>query len=61
MTQSGNVFSESIPQVYDTYLVPLILEDFAADLAKRTADLAPKSVLETAAGSSVGPVPWPVF
>jgi ubiquinone/menaquinone biosynthesis C-methylase UbiE len=39
--------------MYDTYLVPLIFEAFAADLARRTARARPRSVLETAAGSGV--------
>jgi hypothetical protein len=53
MTESEKVFAGSIPEIYDTYLVPLIFEAYAKDLAKRTAALAPKSVLETAAGSGV--------
>jgi ubiquinone/menaquinone biosynthesis C-methylase UbiE len=46
-------FTGSIPELYDTHLVPLIFEAYANDLAERTAALAPKSVLETAAGSGV--------
>jgi ubiquinone/menaquinone biosynthesis C-methylase UbiE len=53
MTESDKVFTGSIPEFYDTYLVPLIFETYASDLAKRIADLAPKTVLETAAGSGV--------
>ena len=53
MTESDKVFAGSIPEIYDTYLVPLIFEGFAEDLAGRTAALAPKRVLETAAGSGV--------
>ena len=53
MTESDSVFSGSIPELYDTYLVPLIFESFAEDLAERVAALSPKSVLETAAGSGV--------
>lgn len=53
MTESDKVFAGSIPEFYDTYLVPLIFEAFAKDLAERTAALSPKSVLETAAGSGV--------
>ncbi len=51
MTESD--FSGSIPELYDTYLVPLIFEVYAKDLAERTAALGPKIVLETAAGSGV--------
>lgn len=53
MTESDKVFAGSIPELYDTYLVPLIFETYADDLAKRVADLAPKTVLEIAAGSGV--------
>jgi ubiquinone/menaquinone biosynthesis C-methylase UbiE len=47
------VFAGSIPEVYDDYLVPLIFEQYADDLARRTAALDPRSVLEIAAGSGV--------
>jgi ubiquinone/menaquinone biosynthesis C-methylase UbiE len=46
-------FAGSIPELYDDYLVPLIFETFASDLAARVASLAPEAVLETAAGSGV--------
>ncbi len=51
MAEADKVFSRSIPEFYDTYLVPLIFETFAADLAGRVAAAKPLSVLETAAGS----------
>ncbi len=53
MTDSDSGFVGSIPEIYDTYLVPLIFEVYANDLAERAAALAPKAVLETAAGSGV--------
>lgn len=53
MTDSDKVFAGSIPEIYDTHLVPLIFEDFAADLANRVAALSPSMILETAAGSGV--------
>jgi ubiquinone/menaquinone biosynthesis C-methylase UbiE len=53
MAEGDKVFAGSIPEIYDTYLVPLIFEGFAEDLAGRTAALKPKTVLETAAGSGV--------
>ncbi len=53
MTESDKVFAGSIPELYDTYLVPLIFEAYADDLAERAAALAPRTVLETAAGSGV--------
>src|SRR6185312_736024 len=46
-------FAGSIPEIYDTYLVPLIFEGYAGDLARRVADEHPAHVLETAAGSGV--------
>lgn len=46
-------FTGSIADLYDEYLVPLIFESYASDLAERTASLSPKAVLETAAGSGV--------
>lgn len=53
MTDSDKIFAGSIPEIYDDYLVPLIFEGHAADIARRAADLAPRDVLETAAGSGV--------
>ena len=45
MTATDKVFAGSIPDVYDRYLVPLIFEPYAEDLARRAADLKPASVL----------------
>ncbi len=53
MSATDKVFAGSIPEFYDTYMVPLIFEPYALDLAKRTAALSPDTVLETAAGSGV--------
>ncbi len=55
MTALDKEFTGSIPEFYDTYLVPLIFDAYADDLASRVASLAPESVLETAAGSGVVP------
>ena len=44
-------FTGSIPELYDTRLVPLIFAPYADDLAQRVAALAPACVLETAAGT----------
>lgn len=46
-------FAGSIPQLYERYLVPLIFEPYAADLAERTAQAKPARVLEIAAGTGV--------
>ena len=53
MTSSDTVFEGSLPEIYDTHLVPLIFESFAGDLARRVAAGSPETVLETAAGSGV--------
>src|SRR5262245_59030992 len=53
MSQLDKVFIGSIPRIYDDYLVPLIFQGFAQDLAQRVANLSPTAVLETAAGSGV--------
>jgi SAM-dependent methyltransferase len=46
-------FVGSIPQIYDRYLVPLIFEPYAEDLAGRVARRQPARVLEIAAGTGV--------
>lgn len=51
MANLDKLFTGSIPELYDTYLVPLIFEPYARDLAKRVAQIEPKAVLETAAGT----------
>ena len=56
MTNSANgdrVFSGSIAQLYEQYMVPLIFEPYARDLADRLASLQPSAVLEIAAGTGV--------
>jgi ubiquinone/menaquinone biosynthesis C-methylase UbiE len=53
MSESDKVFAGSIPENYDRYLVPLIFESFAQDIAQRVAALSPSAVLETAAGTGV--------
>ena len=53
MLETDAVFAGSIPENYDRYMVPLIFEPFAADLAQRAASLSPSAVLEIAAGTGV--------
>jgi ubiquinone/menaquinone biosynthesis C-methylase UbiE len=53
MLETDRVFTGSIPENYDRYMVPLIFKPFAADLAQRAATLSPGAVLETAAGTGV--------
>jgi SAM-dependent methyltransferase len=50
---SDKLFAGSIPELYDTHLVPLIFEPYAADLANRLALRPLTSVLEIAAGTGV--------
>jgi ubiquinone/menaquinone biosynthesis C-methylase UbiE len=53
VSEGDKVFAGSVPEDYDRYLVPLIFERFAEDIAQRAAALSPTTVLETAAGSGV--------
>ena len=53
MAETDKVFAGSIPEIYDRFLVPLIFEPYALDLAGRIAAAGPQHVLETAAGTGV--------
>lgn len=53
MAASDQAFAGSIPELYDRYMVPLIFEPYAADIAARAAASNPRAILETAAGSGV--------
>ena len=53
MADTDKVFSGSIPKLYDTHLVPLIFEPYAADLVHRLGSRSPSRVLEIAAGTGV--------
>ena len=53
MVATDKVFAGSIPEIYDRFLVPLIFEPYASDLAGRVAAIQPPDVLETAAGTGV--------
>ena len=48
MSEVDKVFAGSMPELYDTYLVPLIFEAYADDLAARVAGESPTAILETA-------------
>jgi ubiquinone/menaquinone biosynthesis C-methylase UbiE len=50
---TDKLFAGSIPETYDRFLVPLIFESYARDLAERVASVEPHSVLEIAAGTGV--------
>ncbi|MDQ1656643.1 MAG: hypothetical protein QOD41_1726 [Cryptosporangiaceae bacterium] len=50
---TGDAFGGSIAAVYDRYLVPMVFEPYAAELARRISALRPARVLEIAAGTGV--------
>ena len=50
---TDKVFTGSIPKLYETYLVPLIFEPYAAHLVNRLASRPLTRVLEIAAGTGV--------
>jgi SAM-dependent methyltransferase len=52
-SHSDKVFAGSIPAFYEEYLVPLIFEPYAEDLARRLLSRSPTRVLEIAAGTGV--------
>jgi SAM-dependent methyltransferase len=53
MSTSDKAFTGSIPAVYEEHLVPLLFEEYAADLVARLTARAPRRVLEIAAGTGV--------
>jgi ubiquinone/menaquinone biosynthesis C-methylase UbiE len=53
MSDIDKVFSGSIPKLYESHLVPLIFEPYAADLKKRVASMNVSRILELAAGTGV--------
>jgi ubiquinone/menaquinone biosynthesis C-methylase UbiE len=46
-------FAGSIPENYERYMVPLLFQPYAAELARRARALGPGRILETAAGTGV--------
>ena len=40
--ETDKAFTGSIPKIYETYLVPLIFEPYAVDLAAATEDRCPR-------------------
>jgi len=51
MQAGDKLFAGSIPEIYDTLMVPLIFEPYAHDLAARVVRFAPRNVLEIATGT----------
>lgn len=53
MTATDTLFAGSIPATYARLMVPMLFEPYAADVAERARGFAPRSILETAAGTGV--------
>jgi len=53
MSATDTVFAGSIPALYDRYMVPMLFEPFAADVADRARRFQPRDVLEIAAGTGI--------
>ncbi|HEY8006349.1 MAG TPA: hypothetical protein VIF02_04185 [Methylocella sp.] len=51
MAATDRLFAGNIPEIYDRFLVPLIFDSYAGDLAERVTKVKPRDVLETAAGT----------
>jgi ubiquinone/menaquinone biosynthesis C-methylase UbiE len=50
---SDNAFVGSIPALYDRHLAALLFSPYADDLARRVRSLAPRRLLEVAAGTGI--------
>jgi SAM-dependent methyltransferase len=53
MSSKDAAFTGSVPKIYEKYLVPLIFEDYAADIVRRMQARSPQRLLEMAAGTGV--------
>jgi SAM-dependent methyltransferase len=53
MADTDKLFAGSIPRLYETHLVPLIFEPYAADIVERLRAKPPARLLEIAAGTGV--------
>jgi len=53
MTANDKVFAGSVPQLYETHMVPLIFEPYAADIAERLGSRPVGRLLEVACGTGV--------
>src|SRR5258707_497950 len=54
MSDRASAFVGSIPDFYDQGLGPIFFAEFADDIARRVAAMAPARVLELAAGTRIG-------
>lgn len=50
---TDQAFTGSVPAIYDRFLGPMLFEPYAADISERVAELAPATILETAAGTGI--------
>ena len=53
VASSDPVFSGTIAAIYDRFMVPLVFQPYAELVAERAAQLEPRRILETAAGTGV--------
>lgn len=53
MEAPAQLYSGSVPALYDRYRGPVFFEPFATDIARRLADLCSGNLLETAAGTGI--------
>ncbi len=53
MASTDKLFAGYIPKLYETYMVPMLFEPYAEDLARRLASKSLRNILEVAAGTGV--------
>ena len=51
MTGADKVFAGNIPAIYEQYMVPMLFEPYAQEMADRAARIEPRRILEIAAGT----------
>jgi hypothetical protein len=59
MSDKDKNFTGSIPDIYDEFLVPLIFDSYARDMAQRVAEVSPLAVPQSATLSR--PINWDRF
>jgi hypothetical protein len=59
MSETDKVFTGSIAENYDRYLVPLIFESFAQDVARRVAGSRPVRSWKPLPAVASSPGHWP--
>jgi SAM-dependent methyltransferase len=53
VASTDKLFAGYIPKIYEAYMVPLLFQPYAEDLANRVVSRKPKRILEIAAGTGV--------